>query len=156
MLNKSKNILRKKVLVCSKGLKWAPSNTLRLFPQNVCNFFFNIHDKCILYQGQVNGRRSKMVLVCISHLLRSQCFQNGSIHGKCMNKMKLSFLLHCEILGSYLQQHHQHPIFRAYFHAEPQGQAQTKKVDRLYIPNSGSELTVSGLTDITASICCAM
>ena len=58
----------------------------------------------------------------------------------------------CEILGSYLQQHHQHPIFRAHFHAEPQGKAQTKKEDGLYIPNSKSELTVSGLTDITASL----
>ena len=63
---------------------------------------------------------------------------------------------HCEILGSYLQQHRQHPIFRAHFHAEPQGRAQTKKVDELSIPNSESEFTASGLTDITASLCRAM
>ena len=60
---------------------------------------------------------------------------------------------HCEILGTFLQQHHQHPIFQAHFHAEPQGQAQAKKVDRLSSPNLGSELTVSGVTDITALLC---
>ena len=33
-----------------------------------------------------------MVLVCIYHLLGSQGFQNGRIHGECMNKTKLSFI----------------------------------------------------------------
>ena len=33
-----------------------------------------------------------MVLVCIYHLLGSQGFKNGRIHGECMNKMKLSFI----------------------------------------------------------------
>ena len=65
-------------------------------------------------------------------------------------------IAHCEILGSYLQQHHQHPIFSTHFHADPQGQAQTKKVVGLSIPNPESELTVSGLTDITASLYRAM
>ena len=57
---------------------------------------------------------------------------------------------HCEILGSYLQQHHQHLIFRDNFHAEPQGRAQAKTIDRLSSPNSWSELTVSGVTEIAA------
>ena len=43
-------------------------------------------------EGQGNGRRSKLVLVCIYHLLGSQGFQNGRIHGECMNKTKLSFI----------------------------------------------------------------
>ena len=33
-----------------------------------------------------------MVLVFIYYLLGSQGFQNGRIHGECMNKTKLSFL----------------------------------------------------------------
>ena len=41
---------------------------------------------------QGNGRRPKLVLVCIYHLLGSQGFQNGRIHGECMNKTKLSFI----------------------------------------------------------------
>ena len=43
-------------------------------------------------EGEGNGRRPKLVLVCIYHLLGSQGFQNGRIHGECMNKTKLSFI----------------------------------------------------------------
>ena len=55
MLKKNKtNILGEKVIVCSKGLKGAPPNTLKLFfffLKNIFNFFLvNIHKKCILYQ----------------------------------------------------------------------------------------------------------
>ena len=45
-----------------------------------------------LLEGQGNGRRPKLVLVCIYHLLGSQGFQNGRIHGDSMNKTKLSFI----------------------------------------------------------------
>ena len=43
-------------------------------------------------EGQGNGRRLKLVLVCIYHLLGSQVFQNGRIHGEWVNKTKLSFM----------------------------------------------------------------
>ena len=43
-------------------------------------------------EGQGNGRRPKLVLVCIYHLIGSQGFQNDRIHGECMNKTKLSFI----------------------------------------------------------------
>ena len=62
---------------------------------------------------------------------------------------------HCEILGSYLQQYHQHNIFRAHFYAEPQSQAQEKKEDRLYSNYSRSKLTVSRVTDNSALLCYA-
>jgi hypothetical protein len=51
-------------------------------------------------EGQVNGRRPKLVLVCIYHLLGSQRFQNGRIHGECMNKTKLSVIPLFLICGS--------------------------------------------------------
>ena len=60
---------------------------------------------------------------------------------------------HCEILDSYLKQHHQHHILGAHFHAEPQSQAKAYKVDRLFSPNSGIKLTASGVTDSTALFC---
>ena len=41
---------------------------------------------------QGNGRRPKLVLVCIYHLLGSQGFRKCRIHGECMNKTKLSFI----------------------------------------------------------------
>ena len=58
MMNKKlkKNILWKKVLVCSKGPPFSPSNILWLFfPANVffLIFFFNIHKKCIWYQFKI-------------------------------------------------------------------------------------------------------
>ena len=42
--------------------------------------------------GQGNRRRSKLVLVCICPLLGTKGFQNGRIHGECMNRTKLSFI----------------------------------------------------------------
>ena len=57
---------------------------------------------------------------------------------------------HCEILGSYLHQHHQHHILRPNLHAESQSQAKGKKVEGLSSPNSASKLIASGVTDITA------
>ena len=47
-----KNILRKKVLVCLKGLKGAPLNT-KNFHKMFLIFFFNIYEKCIWYQFKI-------------------------------------------------------------------------------------------------------
>ena len=42
---------KKKVIVCSKGLKGAPLNTLNFFSLKFFNlFFFNIHKQFIFYQ----------------------------------------------------------------------------------------------------------
>ena len=39
---------------------------------------------------------------------------------------------HCEILGSYLQQPHQHHVFRAHFEAEPHSQAEANKWQQIF------------------------
>ena len=39
---------------------------------------------------------------------------------------------HCEILGSYLQQPHQHNVFRAHFKAEPHRQADGNKWQQIF------------------------
>ena len=52
-------------------------------------------------EGQGIGRRPKFLLVCIYHLLGSQGFQNGRIHGEFINKTKSFsiplFLIHCSL-----------------------------------------------------------
>ena len=50
-----KNILRKKVLVCLKGLKGAPSNTLGLFFGK--KFFFNTHEKYMFYSFKIFSQK---------------------------------------------------------------------------------------------------
>ena len=42
-----KKMPKKKVFVCSKMPKIAPSNTLKFFWQNVLLFFSHIHEKCL-------------------------------------------------------------------------------------------------------------
>ena len=47
---------------------------------------------------------------------------------------------HCEILGSYLQQRHQHHVFRAHFEAEPHSQAEANKWQHIICLISRSKL----------------
>ena len=63
--------------------------------------------------------------------------------------------LNCEILGSYLQQHHQHHVFRAHFEAEPHSQAEANKWQRIFCLISMSKLTDSVVTDNTSLPCSA-
>ena len=58
-------------------------------------------------------------------------------------------LCHCAILDSYLQQPHQHHVFRALFYADPHSQAKATTEERLSFPISRDRLTASGVTDIT-------
>ena len=67
-----------------------------------------------------------------------------------------SEIRHCEIPGSYLQQHHQHQVFRAHFYANPHSQSQAKKEERLSSHISRSNFTASEVTDNTALICPSM
>ena len=62
---------------------------------------------------------------------------------------------HCEILGSYLQQHHQHHVFRAQFWADPHSQTEANKEEILSCWISRYKLTASGVTDITSLPCSA-
>ena len=61
--------------------------------------------------------------------------------------------IHYEIIGSYLQQHNQHHVFRAHFEADSHIQGQTKKEQRLSSQMSRSKLVVFVVTDNTALAC---
>ena len=63
--------------------------------------------------------------------------------------------IHCEILGSYLQQPHQHNVFRAHFEADPHSQAQEIKEQRLFRLISRFKLTAPEVTDSIALPCSA-
>ena len=53
-------------------------------------------------------------------------------------------LIHCEILGSYLQKHHQHYVFRALVLADPHSQGQENKEGRLSCQISRYQMSSSG------------
>ena len=63
--------------------------------------------------------------------------------------------IHCEILGSYLQQPHQHHVFRGHFEAEPHSQAEANKWQTIFCLTSQSKLTDSLVTDNTSMPCSA-
>ena len=59
---------------------------------------------------------------------------------------------HCEILGSYLQQHNQHHVFRALFSADPLSKTEASKEDRFLYRICWFKLTASGVTSIITSL----
>ena len=61
----------------------------------------------------------------------------------------------CEILGSYLQQRHQHHVFRAHFEAEPHSQAEANTYQGIFRSISMSKLTNSVVTYNTSLLCSA-
>ena len=60
---------------------------------------------------------------------------------------------HCEILGSYQQQPHQHNVFRAHFEAELHSQAEASKWQRTLCLIFRSKLTDSVVTYNTSLPC---
>ena len=62
---------------------------------------------------------------------------------------------HSEILGSYLQQPHQHQLSRAHFEAEPHSQAEANKWQPIFCLFSRTKLTDSLVTGNTSLPCSA-
>ena len=60
---------------------------------------------------------------------------------------------HCETLGSYLQQPHQHHVFRAHFEAKPHSQLEGNKWQIILCLMSRSKLTDSVVMDNTLLPC---
>ena len=60
---------------------------------------------------------------------------------------------HCEIFGSYLQQHHRHHVFRALFYAEPHSQTEVNNEENLLGLIPGYKLTASEVTYFTLLSC---
>ena len=81
--------------------------------------------------------------------------KNASLCPVCLWSRVSSLTPHCEILGSYLQQPHQHHICRAHFEAEPHSQAEANKWQRMFCLISRSKLTESVVTDKTLMPCSA-
>ena len=66
---------------------------------------------------------------------------------------KAYFDQHCDILGSYLQQHHQHHVVRAQFEVELPRWTEAVKGLGLYGEIVRSELAAAGATENTALPC---
>ena len=89
----------------------------------------------------------KSVLCCTVYL-KSMQWLIQALHCRAR---KCSF--HCEIFGSYLQQHNQHHVFSALFYAEPHSQTEANDEESLLWLIPGYKLTASEVTYITLFSC---
>ena len=78
--------------------------------------------------------RGKPMYFLVCNLFQKSTFNNfqqlNSLHFAILTSWSYLFhfyIVHCEILGSYLQQPHQHHVFRAHFEAEPHSQEEGNK-----------------------------
>ena len=75
-----------------------------------------------------------------AHMSRVPCHMFHMFHVICP--------IHCEILGSNLQQPHQHHDFRAHFQAEPHNQAEANKWQKIF-----GGITCCGSASLKLCVC---
>ena len=67
--------------------------------------------------------------------------------------IELNSTPHCEIFGSYLQKHHQHQVFKAFFQAEPHSKGHANKEKTLSYQITWYKLTAPGAIGIFVFPC---
>ena len=94
-----------------------------------------------------------MATVCHFLFLSSIGLNIGAI--PISNRSSVAGAVHCEVLGSSLQQLHQHQVFRAHFEAEPYIQAEANNEQRIFRLVSRSKIIDKVITDKISLPCSA-